>query len=160
MLQRPGSSWGFGVLLKDTSVVVLKEERALVIHSPTNNPCRTWDSNPQPLDYKSDSLTIRPHQWFNRNFMKLWEYFLCAKKTNIMTLFNDFFSPGTVCHHYREYHDACVLCCWHRTRMRCHLFTSRGMHTHLCSEDERMSHGFGMTWVINDTILILGELCL
>ncbi len=27
---------------------------------PTNNPCRTWDSNPQPLDYKSNSLTIRP----------------------------------------------------------------------------------------------------
>ncbi len=24
------------------------------------NPCRTWDSNPQPLDYKSNSLTIRP----------------------------------------------------------------------------------------------------
>ncbi len=27
---------------------------------PTFNPCRTWDSNPQPLDYKSDSLTTRP----------------------------------------------------------------------------------------------------
>ncbi len=27
---------------------------------PTFNPCRTWDSNPQPLDYKSDSLTNRP----------------------------------------------------------------------------------------------------
>ncbi len=26
----------------------------------TFNLCRTWDSNPQPLDYKSDSLTIRP----------------------------------------------------------------------------------------------------
>ncbi len=36
MLQRPGSSWGVGALLKDTSVVVLKEERALVIHSLTN----------------------------------------------------------------------------------------------------------------------------
>ncbi len=60
MLRRPGSSWVSGALLKDTSVVVLKEERALVIHSPTNNPCRTWDSNPQPLDYESDSLTIRP----------------------------------------------------------------------------------------------------
>ncbi len=35
-------------------------ERALYIHSPTYNSCRTWDSNPQPLDYKSDSLTIRP----------------------------------------------------------------------------------------------------
>ncbi len=27
---------------------------------PTYNSCRTWDSNSQPLDYKSDSLTIRP----------------------------------------------------------------------------------------------------
>ncbi len=34
-------------------------ERWLII-LPTNNPCRTWDSNPQPLDYKSNSLTIRP----------------------------------------------------------------------------------------------------
>ncbi len=55
MLQRPGSSWGFGALLKDTSVVVLKEDTP-----PTNNPCRTWDSNPQPSSYKSDSLSIRP----------------------------------------------------------------------------------------------------
>ncbi len=34
--------------------------RREVIYSPTNNPCRTQDSNPQPLDYESDSLTIRP----------------------------------------------------------------------------------------------------
>ncbi len=35
ILQRPGSSWGIGALLKGlTSVVVLKVERALVIHSP------------------------------------------------------------------------------------------------------------------------------
>jgi len=27
---------------------------------PTYNPYRTWDSNPQPLCYESDSLTIRP----------------------------------------------------------------------------------------------------
>ncbi len=27
---------------------------------PTYNPCRTWDSNPQPSAYKSDSLSIRP----------------------------------------------------------------------------------------------------
>ncbi len=31
-----------------------------LITLPTNKPCRTWDSNPQPLDYKSNSLTIRP----------------------------------------------------------------------------------------------------
>ncbi len=30
------------------------------------------------------------HQWFNPNFMKLLEYFLCAKKTKIMTLLNQF----------------------------------------------------------------------
>ncbi len=52
MLQRPGGS---GALLKDTSVVVLKEDTP-----PTNNPCQTWDSNPQPSAYKSDSLSIRP----------------------------------------------------------------------------------------------------
>ncbi len=27
---------------------------------PTYNSCWTWDSNSQPLDYESDSLTIRP----------------------------------------------------------------------------------------------------
>ncbi len=27
---------------------------------PTDNPCRTWESNRQPLGYKSNSLTIRP----------------------------------------------------------------------------------------------------
>ncbi len=35
ILRRPGSSWEIGALLKGlTSVVVLKVERALVIHSP------------------------------------------------------------------------------------------------------------------------------
>ncbi len=34
MLQRPGSSWGFGALLKNTSVVVLKE------HTPPTIPAR------------------------------------------------------------------------------------------------------------------------
>ncbi len=43
-----GAVGGFGVLLKGTSVVVLKVERALYIHSP------------QPFNYESNSLTIRP----------------------------------------------------------------------------------------------------
>ncbi len=34
VLRRPGSRWGFGVLLKGTSVVVLKVERALYIPTP------------------------------------------------------------------------------------------------------------------------------
>ncbi len=33
------------------------------------------------------------HQWFNRNFMKLREYFLCTKKTKITTLFNNLSPP-------------------------------------------------------------------
>ncbi len=46
-------------MLKGTSVVVLKSvERALYIHSPQFLLAR--DSNSQPLDYESDSLTIRP----------------------------------------------------------------------------------------------------
>ncbi len=57
MLWHPGNSWGFGVLLKGTSVVVLKVERALYNHSPTYNSCQTGDS--QPLGYESDSLTIK-----------------------------------------------------------------------------------------------------
>ncbi len=34
MLRHPGSSWGFGDLLKGTSVMVLRVKRALDIHSP------------------------------------------------------------------------------------------------------------------------------
>ncbi len=32
----------------------------LLFTAPTDNPCRTWESNLQPLGYKSNSLTIRP----------------------------------------------------------------------------------------------------
>ncbi len=53
MWRRPGSSCGLGVLLKGTSVVVLKMERALYIHSPHLKTLSARDSNSQPL-------TIRP----------------------------------------------------------------------------------------------------
>ncbi len=56
----PREKLGFGALLKGTSVVVLSVERALNIHSPPHNSCRTWDSNSQPLGYKSNSLIIWP----------------------------------------------------------------------------------------------------
>ncbi len=41
----------------------------LLFTPPTDNPCRTWESNRQPLGYKSNSLTIRPRlplerQWW------------------------------------------------------------------------------------------------
>ncbi len=64
MLRRPGSSWGFGALLKGTSVVVLKVERALYIHSPHLQFLPARDSNSQPFDYESNSLTIRPRLRF------------------------------------------------------------------------------------------------
>ncbi len=37
---------------------------------PTYNSCRTWDSNSQPFDYESHSLTIRPRlpPWGNCHF--------------------------------------------------------------------------------------------
>ncbi len=35
---------------------------------PPDNPCRTWESNLQPLGYKSNSLTIRPRLLVNYPF--------------------------------------------------------------------------------------------
>ncbi len=67
MLRRPGSSWGFGALLKGTSVVVLKVERVLYIHSPHRQFLPARDSNPWPLGYESDSLTMRPQLPFKNN---------------------------------------------------------------------------------------------
>ncbi len=57
---QPGNSWGFGVLLKTTSVVVLRVKRALYIHSLHLQFLPARYSNSQPFDYESDSLTIRP----------------------------------------------------------------------------------------------------
>ncbi len=83
MLQRPGSSWGFGALLKDTSVVVLKEDTP-----PTNNPCQTWDSNPQPSGYKSNSLSIRPRQY---SVQAADIYILRVKKSELVMKINEIF---------------------------------------------------------------------
>jgi len=60
ILRCPGSSWGFGALLKGTSVMVLRAERALYIHCPHQQYLPARDSNSQPFTYESDSLTIRP----------------------------------------------------------------------------------------------------
>ncbi len=52
----PGSSWGFGALLKGISVVVLRVERERwTFPPPTDNPCWILDSNPRPLVYKPNS---------------------------------------------------------------------------------------------------------
>ncbi len=60
----PGSSWGFGALLKGTSVVYGGES---AVHS--YNSCRP-ETRSQPLDYESDSLTIRPRLPLVKNLPK------------------------------------------------------------------------------------------
>ncbi len=58
---RPGSSWGFGALLKGlTSVVVSKVERTLVVHSPHQQFLPDPRFEPTTSGYKSDALSIRP----------------------------------------------------------------------------------------------------
>ncbi len=62
---------------------------------PTFNPCRTWDSNPQPLDYKTFGLQMSdrlrsalsllyiaysPFRIFNKSLV-----FHAAKRTNVAT---------------------------------------------------------------------------
>ncbi len=51
---------GFGALLKGTSVMALRVERALYIHSPHRQFLLARDSNSQPFDHEPDSLAIRP----------------------------------------------------------------------------------------------------
>ncbi len=60
LLQRPGISWGFGALLKGTSVMVLKVERVLFIHNPHLQFLPVRESNQRPSGYKPNSLTARP----------------------------------------------------------------------------------------------------
>ncbi len=60
MLRHPGSCWGFGALLKGTSVVVLRVKRALYIHSPHLKFLPAQDSNSQPFDYEANFQTTRP----------------------------------------------------------------------------------------------------
>ncbi len=60
MFTAPGEHWGFGALCQGHLSRGIEGGESAGYYSLTNNPCRTWDSNPQPLDYKSDSLTTRP----------------------------------------------------------------------------------------------------
>ncbi len=55
-----GEQLGVRCLAQGHLVVVLKVESALDIHSPHRQSLPDRDSNPQPLDYESGSLTIRP----------------------------------------------------------------------------------------------------
>ncbi len=69
------SSWGFGVLLKGTSVVVLKVERALYIHSPTNNSCQP-KTRTHNLSIMSPTLKPLGH------YLKIYIFSNCSVDTN------------------------------------------------------------------------------
>ncbi len=56
----PGEKLEVRCLAQGHFVVVLKVERELNIHSPHRQFLPARDSNSQPLDYESDSPTIRP----------------------------------------------------------------------------------------------------
>ncbi len=83
-LRCPGGSWGFGALLKGlTSVVVLKVERTLIIHSPHRKFLPEPRFEPTTSGYKSDAPSIRPRLPlnipFNRKMIKtpmkgVWSY--------------------------------------------------------------------------------------
>ncbi len=55
----PGAPWCLAQVSHLSRGIEGGRERWLFT-PPTHNSCRTWDSNPQPSGYKSDSLTIRP----------------------------------------------------------------------------------------------------
>ncbi len=58
------------------------------------------------------------HQWFNCNFMKLQEIFLCAKKVKTTTLFNNFFFfHDSLCREFKK------VSCFHKPVWR---FQKRG----------------------------------
>ncbi len=55
---------------------------------PTHNPCRTWDSNPRPSGYKSNSLSIRPRllmDWSGVDYLWIIVMFLSVVWTLILT---------------------------------------------------------------------------
>ncbi len=65
------------------------------------------------------------HKWFNLNFMKLQKYFLCTKKTKIMTFLNNFFSSPSV-----FATRLCVWYCWHRSwRWTFYIAVYRGLES-------------------------------
>ncbi len=78
----PGSSWG--TLLIPCSVMVLRVEKALYIHSPHLQFLPARDSNSQPFNYKSKSLTIRPR--LPHFGMELWSKHHAPNKHHITRL--------------------------------------------------------------------------
>ncbi len=79
----------FGIQIK---IFLIKTESSLTLHRQQCN-CNVPRSRNVVRTLVKQSMW---HQWLNFNFAKLREYFLCAKKTKIMTLFNNS-SPSSYC---------------------------------------------------------------
>ncbi len=97
------------------------------------------------------------HQWFNRNFTKLREYFFCAKKTKITTLFNNSSPPC---------HPIGLAPFWrvsHVNNICCSVSAAPYTDTPFMLWSERKQHilvhtlfTYVIGWVINDRIFIFG----
>ncbi len=59
------------------------------------------------------------HQWFNRKFTKLREYFSCTKKTKITTLFNNSSPLAPFRRVSTEHKQRLLYCVSSSTRIRC-----------------------------------------
>ncbi len=72
MLRCPGSSWGFGALLKGTSVVVLKVEESTVDSFPPPTIPAVPGTRTRSLWVTSPTLTIRPRLPQNMASIRIW----------------------------------------------------------------------------------------
>ncbi len=98
-------SFIFGTQIK---IFLIKSKSSLTLHRQQHN----WNV---PRSRNIARTSVREsmwHQGFNRNFTKLREYVLCAKKTKITTLFNNSSPPHPVCCGspplWKEYQDTCA----------------------------------------------------
>ncbi len=108
------------------------------------------------------------HQWFNRNFTKQREYFLCTKKTKITTLFNNYLPPRPPDTILESITYVSNICCsvsaapyvdtlftlWsEHERIRVHTLLTLFTYVIL----SKMAHKkYSLLWVINDRIFIFG----
>ncbi len=89
----------------------------------TYNPCRTWDSNPQPSGYKSDSLSISPpltltltYSWILQ-WINVWMIFDSLKTVFLEVCLEDMQSDISRYNHkveklYLNVDTVIILCFW------------------------------------------------
>ncbi len=99
----------------------------LLFTPPTYNPCRTWESNRQPLGYKSNSLTIRPRLppnaviFFSQKKYHYfeWHMFLFISRNH---KYNDLFAVGLGSRKFTIYLIQGIICKLNGSEM-CFIFS-------------------------------------